>query len=336
MTVLVEEIFQEDLTSKIPLLLKQFPEYNEDFIRQVAQVDPTENRADYITWLLRMLRNQQWHITGAEEMRTALGHFDRLKRLEGFNGPTDINSYETVERLLQAVRENESLKSKKALAKERTITGAKKLHEVDGLALWEITTSEAATVFGRGKGGLSNPSTVWCTKDPYHSSRYLAAGPLYTVTKDGEAYVQIHLPRKEAKDAANTPLAMPLAQEIAPVAAAISGQFEAAGFAYQPSGFTLSDERIEQYLESRMKPKFIAQRLHGFHKDGVWHPPVADTEALAQRWERAKPYFRQELVKAREGNDVLLLKQAGQFHPEPKEAQAVYNAVYEFTHAKPT
>lgn len=336
--VLVEQLIQEDLNSKLPVLLKQFPEFDEHFIRQVAEgADPTGNRAMYVTWLLRMLRNQQWEITDAGDMREMLSQFDRLKRVEGFVGPTDINSYETIEAFTQALRENESLKSKTEQAKERGITGAKKLHEAGNLALWELTTAEAATIFGRGKGGLENPSTIWCTKDPHHSNgTYLPSGPLYTVTKDGDAYVQFHFFRKEAKNARNIPVKPPLATEIAPVTSFLADEFERQGFQYAPGGYFLTDERIEEYLDTRMKSKFIAQRMHGFYKDGIWHAPVKEMAVLEARWVKARPYFHQELVNARTNNDTELIKQAGVRVPEPDGIQAVYNAVYEFTHAKPT
>lgn len=337
--VLVEELFQEDLNTKMPHLLRQFPEFSEDFIRQVAQADPSGLRAVYVAWLLRMLRAGEWEVTDAEDMRNLLAEYDRLKQLPQFPDETNIDLVRSVTgggtSLTNIVDRNRHLKSQAEQSKEKERTGAKKLSEVGVFSLWEIITPEAATKFGRGKGGLENPTTVWCTKSPVKAQDYLKDGPLYTVIKDGDSYVQFHFARNEAKDVRNIPLKADQGKEIGPVCAVLQAEFEAKGFAYKPGGYYLTDQDIEAYLERRMKPKFIAQRFNGFYRDGVYHEPVTDMEALEARWEKAKPFFHQTLLTARETDDKELIQRAGHKEPDAVNLQAIYNGVYEHVHSKP-
>lgn len=337
--MLFEDLFQEDLNSRMPHLLRQFPEYGEDFIRQVAQADPTGPRATYVTWLLRMLRAGEWEVTDAPDMLNWLLEYDRLKQLTTFPDETNIDLIQSVEdgdsSLISIVSRNRELKSSADAAKQRAETGARNLNEVGVYSLWAVTTPEAATKFGRGKGGLEAPTTVWCTKNAKTALDYLSAGPLYVVVKEGDSYVQFHFQRQEAKDARNLPLQAAQGLEIGPVCAVLAAEFEAAGFTYKPGGYFLSDEDIARYLERSMKPKFIAQRYNGFHKNGIWQEPVKDVAVLEDRWARASVYFRQTLVTARETNDIELIKKAGHREPEATSLQAIYNGVYEHAHPQP-
>ena len=61
------------------------------------------------------------------------------------------------------------------------VSGIVKLASSGDLVLYEITTIEAAAKVFRG--------TKWCVKDPDYSRKYLKAGSLYLITKNGKPYV---------------------------------------------------------------------------------------------------------------------------------------------------
>ena len=91
---LVHQLLGEDLESRLPLLLQQFPEHTEDSIRALGAYDPGNGK--YITWILRILRSLNQNTLTPEmgqQIRQSLVEFERAKRLPSFSGRKDINQY---------------------------------------------------------------------------------------------------------------------------------------------------------------------------------------------------------------------------------------------------
>jgi len=182
---LVESVISlllEDLESKLPSLLRKYPEFDEQKIRSLADQDPTPQKS-YLEWLLVMVRRGSLTLDQALKgiPRQALEAFFKLTRMPFFKGEKDLYRYKTFQELKQVLHEYEGHVGKKEKKRQQTIRGIKKLASSGDLVLYEITTIEAATEVFRG--------TKWCVKDPDYSRKYLKAGSLYLITKNGKPYV---------------------------------------------------------------------------------------------------------------------------------------------------
>ena len=329
-------IIQETLDAKLPALLEQFPSLSEEFVRVVAQADPTGCR--HVGWLLRMLEDKQWEIMDAESVRSLLDAYDRLKDVEQWQGQPSLEAYASLRSLTHdlqqhiethEIQDDENAQSKPAPEGAKQITSA----IIDGqtVEVWQITTPEAAALFARGQGGSESPTTEWATRDPRIAAKYLVTGPLYVVLDNGNPFCQVHFGRHEARNPSNLDTSAEYAAKIAPL---FTGQNFAADFGqmpYRPGGWQLTDTDIDNYLQ-RLKLKFVAQRKAGFYLHGKWIEPISDHELLERRWKAKEPAFQHALKMAQTDHDEEIISKAGRKHPEPKGLQALANAVYELEH----
>ena len=172
----------EDLESKLSNLLRKYPEFDEQKIRSLADQDPTPQKS-YLEWLLVMVRRGSLTLDQALKgiPRQALETFFKLTRMPFFKGEKDLYRYKTFQELEQVLHEYAGQVGKKEKKRQQITSGIVKLASSGNLILYEITTIEAATEVFRG--------TKWCVKDPKWSAKYLKAGSLYLITKNGKPYV---------------------------------------------------------------------------------------------------------------------------------------------------
>jgi hypothetical protein len=178
---LVQQLLGEDLESRLPLLLQQFPEQTEDSIRALAPYDPGNGK--YITWILRILRGLNQTTLNPEsgqQIRQSLVEFERVKKLSNFTGRKDINQYTDFIDLYMEMEKAKQLLSKKDQAKQYV-----KLADYQDYTLYRITSEQAAIKFSQ--------NTRLCFNDPDWAKHYVTLHPpLYAVFKGTERIAALH------------------------------------------------------------------------------------------------------------------------------------------------
>lgn len=198
----------ENIETKLPHLVRQFggiaffknfrgaannPAFVGDIIRTLAkQADPTPS-AEYITWILRLLKNG--NIRGLEDapkIFERLAQFTLLKRTGRFTGERDINHYKTFAQLAQTLDEFEGIQSKGAEERTKEEKGVKLIKDNGQFKLWVVTTPEAAAKLFR--------RTEWCVKDPKFFNQYKTDKNFYYIEKDGKPAYLAHFGSNQLKD----------------------------------------------------------------------------------------------------------------------------------------
>ncbi len=208
---------QEGVEERLPLLLKQFPEYSEDQIREIALTDPTGDKGSYLTWLLRMHRAGEWTKENADTIRHLLDTYNQIKNTQQFvanGGNKDIGSYKRLSDLQQDVQNAAPPNWDELRAK----VGTHALSAHQDMLLLKITNFDAAKKVaiqpgqapGPGTGFLDIqahsgtgtpgwPWTAWCTMLDGHYQRYSDA-PLYVVKVANVPFVQISFKHGQIND----------------------------------------------------------------------------------------------------------------------------------------
>ena len=258
----------EDIESKMPHLVRQFPEVPEEVIRRIAVIDPTASKA-YITWLLRRYQSEPEAIpvnSPDSPLRHALHVFNAAKHKNSFAGSKDIMSYATVGELIDiaGVAEDHSMDVVRTYGQFR---------------LHHVTTPESARKLAIGLGRAhTTRQTSWCTIAAVTAKSYLDDGPLYTVLSGNDSYAQVHFGRRDsksklqAKDAQNNDISEDFARQLIPLFDELPDAVNAWhewGMAYarpvppQPAYWIIDDARKAQALE-KYRQMFIAERWEGF------------------------------------------------------------------------
>ena len=322
----------EDLNAKLPVLMKQFPEYPQDQIEQMAQADPTSpQRADYITWLLRLRRQNTWD-GNPEPVRGLLARFEEIKqaKFNGYVGQRDINQIKSIDELAQLMEANKLAGTRK----ERTAKGTKLVAKDGALTNIQMLTPEAAVKFAIGKGTPEHPETRWCSSALGTARGYIDQGPMFVVMKGSNPYVQVHFASSQAKDIQDREISPAVAKEIAPVFDAPEFEPMWSKFEFRPTGWAVNDGHIEKQL-LRLIKRWYNEKIEGHThpRTGEWVGPTAKTVAEARESLRAKlkdffGLFSEAVAK----QDEQIIRQIGERHGAPGGLQAMYNAVYERHH----
>jgi hypothetical protein len=159
---LLEEGLDEKIPKLLPLVSLSVPD-KEAYIRDAAaKYDPTPNAA-YISWILRMLKQNKLGDDG-EEIKTTLMNFDRLKQKPNFpKDKRDVNVYKSYDDLSAIVDQFKNLTTKGELKKRSREQGIDFIESSEGeegvgYSLYIVTSEEAAAKHFR--------NTSWCVKDP--------------------------------------------------------------------------------------------------------------------------------------------------------------------------
>ena len=321
----------ETLKGKMALLIQQFPEYTAEQIEQMAEADPTSpRRADYITWLLRLRRQNAWDGT-PEIVRPLLARFVEIKAANwaGYEGERDISRFTSIDELNQALEANKNVATKK----QKADTGAKKLKQEGDLTLWQMLNGLSARRFAVGKGTVNAPQTLWCTiaVDTAYNNYILPPGGLFTVTKAGEPYAQVCFGSPQAKNIQNRDISTELAKEIAPLFSDPMFDDRWSTYDYRPTGWEVNNSHIEKKLAGLIG-RWYNEQLEGYHTN-EWIGPKAKTliEARESLRKKLKSFF-DLFVAAIANQDEQIIRQIGERHGSPGGIQALFNAVYERRH----
>jgi len=323
---------REDLNSKMPVLTKQFTEFPEEQIRQMAEADPTSpQRADYVTWLLRLRRQNLWD-GNPEPVRGLLARFEEIKQANfaDYNGIKDVNQFRSIDDLSQTMDANKEAGTKKYKAD----TGAKRLNKVGDLTMLQILNGQASRKFAVGKGTVERPQTTWCTIAVDTAERSYIPGGLFVVMKGSDPYVQICFGSPQAKNVANQEINAEVAKEVAPVfdVPALDPYWNK--FQYRPNGWAVNDGHIEKQL-LRLIKRWYNEKLEGHThpRTGEWVAPTVTTTAEARETLRGKlKSFTDLFAAAITNQDEQIIRQIGERHGNSGGLQAIYNAIYERRH----
>lgn len=208
---MVRKLLFEDIESRLPELTRQFPEYDAELIKLIAaSSDPSGDRCDYITWILRMMRKGDWSPeTDVSIIRPLLTKFMTLRSNRNvWKTTTDIGQYKSVEELEKAVKLAEN--SQQFLADEKFIKDCKsdqrRVTEQGGYRLMYLPTVAAAV--GAAFGTFPKPtpeeskavnynssrplrSAKWCTANYNTAASYLEDGKLYAIFSEDQPLYQV-------------------------------------------------------------------------------------------------------------------------------------------------
>ena len=194
------DLLEEGLEEKIPKLLVMVRpeiENKEGYIREVAQTfDPTP-QANYITWILKMLKIGVFRgEEDAEKCRETLAAFTKLKNVPTFpKDKKDLNVYKNYGDLAEIVAQYSDIKSKKEVVRVAREEGITLVEESPPFKLYIVTSPEAGAKHFR--------NTQWCVKDPRHFDNY--GPPYYYFTKNDEPYKLLHLDSSQLMDLNDRP-----------------------------------------------------------------------------------------------------------------------------------
>ena len=287
----------EDLQAKIPVLLRQFPNFTEQEINEFAQADPTSPaRAEYITWICRMRRDGMWDGVGVGDfanMRDLLTRYHAVKKKPRFtqvNGKTDINQYNTVVELRQHV--DAALKEDWDAAAAKA--GTEVLNKIGPLLLLKITNFDAAKKVAiepgqaapdnadfndinqhAGTGEPGWPYACWCTQRASHYPSY-SNGPLYTIKKGKFPYAQISFAHPQMRDIKNQTISPDVTEEIKPL-------FLVPEFAFIGGTRLIDEAKLKNKCLTMIKGT-ISRALNGYIKQDGTHvdPTATDRAAVIQ------------------------------------------------------
>jgi hypothetical protein len=274
---IVEMLLNENLENKLPHLLKQFPNVNEQTIGFLAHIDPTPTK-QYITWILRQYvdgnLNPQQNI---EQVQHALAEYDQFKRRNSWQGERDINRYD-VDGLVNAVEQ-----AHRQPERGQGVQYGQLMGHAGSLRLFRLSTVPEIVAASQG--------TAWCTKVRQFAEKYVNE-PLYLVTKQARPYVLLQPKSVNVRNIHDRTVSEQEAQEIAPVMHFIPPeQWAKPVHAVDPEGM-----RRRQQLLKQARERFMAERMKGYMTSkGEQVRPVSQQTAL-RLWRKAEPNFRRTLV----------------------------------------
>ena len=259
---LIENLLGEDLETRMPYLLAQFPEHTEDSIRDLAQYDPS-GQAKFITWILRVLRQQGGGLTpeAGQQVRSALERFNRVKNYPMFQGKKDINQYTDFEDLFATMAEAEQVMSKAEQVKK----GMERVAQWKDYTLWRVNNAAAAKKFAQ------NSSLCFC--DEPHATNYTVAQqgqprtgpPLFGVTKGNDKVAALHPNSNQYHDMQNRPVSGELRRAVLRLAKLSGDPKLSAWYAgeYEKAIQQVNMARQQRYRERRQRA------LKNFNRQGI-------------------------------------------------------------------
>jgi hypothetical protein len=288
------ETLLEDLEAKLPHLLRQFPEFGQERIAQIAQADPTTSKT-YITWLLR--QTQAGNIEpeeDAETLRDTLAQFDQFKRRNNWQGERDINRYQAAADLYDQVERyhQQNPQGRPGQGQQNPQGIGREVGRSGPYRMYEISTPEQAMQAAQG--------TAWCVSGRETARRYLGRGTLHMLTKNGRPYVLIDLSTGQARNTHDRTIDAQVVAEIAPFTQQVGQQLNDPRLdrALEPQDFRpeLKREALRRRLHLYQKTRelFITEQTKGFiDSRGQRHPPTTKANAEAAFNNNARRFWTQ-------------------------------------------
>ncbi len=153
---------------------KYYSDIDRNVFNAAINSDPTAKAGGigkYTKWILNLVRNGRWKPGDAYETKSSL---ERFAKIGGKLPKNDINKYQSVGELYQAIRDASGVKTR-----TETKNDAEKVYEDEEWTVIHPLTKEAAILYGK--------HTKWCTAgtgDGYYDNmfdRYNDDGPLYII-----------------------------------------------------------------------------------------------------------------------------------------------------------
>lgn len=344
---IVEALLMDDLGSKLPLLVKQYPQLGQERIMVVAkEADPTMPSADYINWLAKMLAENGMEFGELPAVRELLTRFHKVKKAKDFQavlpehtGKPDAHRNIMNYKNVAALRDTLDAEANKAAGtkKQKADTGVKVLTTHGDLTCSLIQNVQAAKTEAIGHGTNGSPETQWCVRNTENGASYLAAGKLFVVTRGQAKYVLVFIRSGtdtstfgpgEAKDTDDGSIGQDLANEIAPlfVNDKFAALFDSCGADYQPSGKSVGSSEISNNVRAT-KARFYTEMRSGKLANGTTIKPLSREEADAAWVKKLPAFFNYLLSVVRDPNHPAYDRMARQ-HSEASDFQALFNAVY--------
>lgn len=183
-------------SARLELISKQFGIPVDKLEQDYLPADPTGGK--YLTWVLRMAKGGKLRFPEDQaKVRERLTQFDQFKKLKNWEGPRDINQYQSFAMLAQDcfTAYHDGLQSNKERTRQLASEGAKAIaeleHEGEHWVIYEITTFEALDALGAQQ-------TEWCVKDRKYFDAYAKDGlPYYMAVNDSGPQMLLHKPSSQ-------------------------------------------------------------------------------------------------------------------------------------------
>lgn len=278
----------EDLESRMPYLVAQYPEHTEDSIRKLAPYDPGNGK--YMAWILKSMR--EFGAISPEYgagLRQDLERFEQVKRLSNYTGRKDINQFGSFDDLHAEMEQAKDLMSRGE--QERSL---RRIATYKDYTLYRITTEQAAKKFAQ--------NSALCFVGDYYARRYVTEQPpLFGVMQGGQAVAALHPQSDQYKDMRNRPVEGDLKRTVLRLAKA---SHEPVLLAYYEQEFRRAVAQAKAARVRRAQERRRAM-LRNFNRAG--RAPLGEAEGyqlFAVRRNRIEALLPED---AREGNQPVLL-----------------------------
>jgi len=165
----------EDISSRIPFLLKKYENQTEQSITQLADADPTPNKK-YIDWIIK--NSNQFRIPeDINKIKSTLEKFLNQSKTKKWQGNKDLNSYKSYKELVQQIEVNSDITNVEPMTDEDW-QDRHKIKELGRYKLYKVTTAKAIMRIAEG--------TEWCVREEPYASDYLKKGPYFVIYEQGD------------------------------------------------------------------------------------------------------------------------------------------------------
>lgn len=182
----IEEALQEGISdARAALLVKQLG-VSLSAVQSAAEADPANGK--YTTWIVKLLKAKKIRLPeDAGKIRETLEQFQQLSRKPQFQGEKDLNRYASYADLVRTLEANIEVKTKGEQVRAAQTAGTELLNQAGDLALYQVTTSQAAAKLFR--------HTKWCVRVPAVFEKYVdAGGTFYYLEKAGDPFKLLYFP----------------------------------------------------------------------------------------------------------------------------------------------
>lgn len=295
----------ENLQTRLPFLLKKYPNETKESIEQISNSDPTKEKK-FLDWILKLKQKNLLRFPeDSSKILQTLTKFVDMSKKGTWDGNKDINSYKSYADLVKTIENNSDITN----SVDKDITGLEGLifiKEHKTLKIYRITDAKTMTAMAE--------HTQWCVREMHYAEDYLKKGPFYYITKrdlDGTyvSYVLIHFETNQIKDTYDDAISSNIASEIYPL---IKNSFKNFKFSYDDLGdfkvfLPIAEGKDKEILEEYNAPSRIYDLFHNKMRKEVDLTPK-ETEILSKSARYSFMYARNFLQKRFLPGEPAILK----------------------------
>lgn len=148
--------------------------------KEIIQYISKNTNKKYIIAIMKWYVNSEFRLEDCERIKSDISVYVKHKNKLP---ETDLNKYDNLGDFYRAIKPFENVLTQGEIEKNAKVEGTIKLWDLDHFKVYEISSFEAASYYGKG--------TKWCTTNKDQADHYLKDGPLFIIMA-GERKWQLH------------------------------------------------------------------------------------------------------------------------------------------------